>query len=331
MSIARVRGPGQPDQACDLVAAAIAEEYLRRDPASRLNLRISGGRGVLFAAGDVLSSADFDVSAVVRRALAAISVSASVEPFIAFEPMSATAAPSAGSRESVHVFGYATAETPSSLPRAVTLAREVAQTLEARRMNDADWFWLGSDYEVIADARSRPPQLIIRVEHVDKVDLKFVRESVEALVRGCVPDADVRVNIAGAEIDAGLAGRMGSSGLASAMDQYGALLPSHASGIGRHLAHPSQAGAGLVRSAARELVADGKGKAIMAQVLWLPLETKPSALRIRNERGEDLSALISRDRFDLARLPDAYRDPSLVMQIPRAGFDRSVRLPWEAA
>lgn len=331
MSIARVRGPGHPDQACDLVAAAIVEEYLRRDPAARLTIRISGGRGVLFAAGDVLSSADFDVSAVVRRALAGIGVSTAIEPFIAFEPMPAASAPSSGSRESVHVFGYATSETPDAFPKAVILAREAAQELEARRMNDADWFWLGSDYEVIADARAKQPQIIIRAEHVDKVDMKTVRESVEALVRNRIGDADIRVNVAGAETVSGLAARMGSSGLASAMDQYGALLPSQPSGVGRHLSHPMQAGAGLARGVARELVAAGKGKAVMVQALWLPLETRPSSLRIRNERGEDLSSFVSRDRFDLSRLPETYRDPSLVMQIPRAGFDRSVRLPWEAA
>ena len=47
MSFARVRGPGQPDQACDLVAASLVEEYLKRDLNARLNLRVSGGYGAL--------------------------------------------------------------------------------------------------------------------------------------------------------------------------------------------------------------------------------------------------------------------------------------------
>jgi S-adenosylmethionine synthetase len=67
MAWAHLEGPGAPDTACDLVTAAIADEYLRRDPASLLNIRVSGGHGVLFVAGEAKSQADFDVAAVTTR------------------------------------------------------------------------------------------------------------------------------------------------------------------------------------------------------------------------------------------------------------------------
>ena len=129
MSFARVRGPGHPDQLCDLVAAGIVEEYLRRDPQSRLNVRVVGGRGVLFIAGDILSSADFDVSSIAKRVVANSSVSTAAEPFLAFEPMSPGWGPVVGAREAVTVTGYATKETEERFPKCVALARDVAREL----------------------------------------------------------------------------------------------------------------------------------------------------------------------------------------------------------
>src|SRR5690349_18557812 len=87
MRTALKRLPGHPDEACDLVAEAIVDEYMRRDPASRVRVSVSGGRGVMFVAGDVLSQADFDVSALVKRTLGSLGITDDVEPFVSLEPV----------------------------------------------------------------------------------------------------------------------------------------------------------------------------------------------------------------------------------------------------
>ncbi len=329
MSVARVRGPGEPDQACDLVAAAIVEEYVRRDPDARLNIRVSGGYGALFVAGEVLSQADFDVSAVVRRALSTNGITATMEPFIALERMNQAWASPVGTREALTVTGYATQETESLFPKSVAWARQAAQELERRRTGDAEWYWLGSDYTVTAVEENGIPSFVIRAEHVDQMGVAQVREAIEGLLRSRFPRAKFKINPAGEEIKSGLTSRIGSSGRATAMDQYGSRLPPTANGVGYAPSHPSNAASALARSVARELVRAGKGKAVMVQATWLPLEARPQALRIRNERGEDLSALIEVDRFDLAKLPSAYISSRLASAVVRAPFDGSIELPWE--
>ncbi len=321
MALARVRGPGHPDQACDGVAAAIVEEYVRRDSASRLNIRVAGGQGAMFVAGEVLSSADFDVSAVVRRTLGANGVTATLEPFIACEPMAPGWGPLVGAREPINVIGYATIETAERVPKSVALARQAARALEERRTQDPEWFWLGTDYEVVVEDGGAAPLIVVRAEHTGASTLSEVRERITHLMqeRGIV--GEVRVNPAGEEGRAGLAARMGSSGRAGSADQYGSALPASLSGVGFHPAHPLNVGAWIAQKIARELVEVGEAKAALVQATWLPLEARPSFLRIRNERGQDLSSSLDANRFDLSQPPPTLLTPSSVTQTIRVGFE----------
>ncbi|MFA6429568.1 MAG: S-adenosylmethionine synthetase N-terminal domain-containing protein [Patescibacteria group bacterium] len=313
MAFARVRGPGHPDQLCDLVAASIVEEYAKRDSATRINVRVTGGQGVMFVAGEVQSSADFDVSAVVRRVVALNSASDGIEPFIAFEPMAPAWAPDVGAREPISVFGYATDETPEMLPLSAALARRAADELERLRTQDPEWFWLGSDVDVMVEDHRPNPLVLVRAEHNESVDVTTVRENIKTRLTSVLAQVDVRVNVAGAEVAAGLAMRIGSSGVTSALDQYGTALPASPSGVGRHASHPTNIGAWLARTVAKELVAQGKGKAVMVHSAWLPLESRAYLIKARNERGVDLSKEIDPVRFDLARIPASWREPARVI------------------
>jgi len=324
MSIARVRGPGHPDVACDLVAASIVEEYLKRDQAAKLSIRVAGGRGALFVTGDVLSSADFDVAALVRRVLVANGVQANQEPFIALEPMTPSWAPQFGSRDVCSVIGYATSEMSDRFPKAMSTARTIAQTLEEKRTSDPEWFWLGSDFEVVVDGDS----VTIRVEQIGEA-LASLREKINALIVSHFTPQTLRINLAGEETAAGLGSRIGSSGSSSSIDGYGSFLPCGASGCGRHFLYPLNIGSVLARQVARELVEQQRGKAVLVQATWLPLESKPHAIRIRNERGEDLSSAVDGERFNLACPAAALLDPSLVSALARAPFDRTVDALWE--
>ena len=87
MNPARIRLPGHPDAACDMVAEAIVDEYMRRDPDTRIALSVIGGRGALFVAGDVISAADFDVAQIIQRTLGTIGIGTELEPFVSLEPV----------------------------------------------------------------------------------------------------------------------------------------------------------------------------------------------------------------------------------------------------
>lgn len=329
MRTARVRGPGHPDQACDLVAAAIIEEYIRRDSASRLDVRVSGGRGALFVAGEVISTADFDVSSVVRRALGGIGSAGTIEPFIAFEPLSPHMAPVLGSRDLVHVTAYATDETPIFVPRPVAHAREIARELERRRIHDPHWFWLGADYEVNVHEEGSRLLVILRAEHVEGQTLLDVRTALSQLVKERFEAAEVRINAGGEEIGGGLAGHMGGSDRTTAIDALGSHLPCLTPRVGIHPLHPSVIGTWIAQSIVRELVQQKKGKGIMMHAVWLPFETRPHAWRVRNERGEDLNRFVDDKRLDVNRVPETFLASQLITDRVRLGYDGQVRLPWD--
>lgn len=324
MAWAHMEGPGAPDTACDLVAAAIADEYLRRDPASLLNIRVSGGHGVLFVAGEIKSQADFDVAAVVRRTLGQIDAGLSAEPFIAIEPM--VDPPLYGDRDPLTVFGYATSETDSRLPKDVERARLALQAIEVRRLMDADWYWLGSDYAVFAGG-VRGREVIVRLGHADHASPEEIKQRIMRALSGFVEVSELRIVPAHVKANGGLSTRIGSSG--RRLSPYGRKLPPTPSGVGRELAHPANLGAWYARAAARELVAGGFGKAVLAELDYTPHESKPSAMRVRNEKGEDLRSHLDPSRFDLARPPVGWDLPKLLVESLKQVFDSTIRLPWE--
>lgn len=328
MPMARVRGPGHPDQVCDLVAAGIVEEYSRRDPASRLHIRVMGGHGAMFVAGEVSSNADFDVSAVVRRILGSNGVQAEIEPFIALEPMAPGWACEHGAREGAVVTGYATHETVTRIPKQMGLARKVAQLIEKKRLEDEDWFWVDTDYEVTVERVQEKYVTIIRAGHADAKPLADVRSTIQQFLSGAGIPGPIRINPAGEETRSGLAYRVGSSGRNVAVNTVSSLLPTGPSGVGLHAAHPLNAGSWIARAVARECVNRELGQAIQVSVSWLPLESRAHQLRIRNERGDDLSQAIDIGRFDLRHIPENYLKDPYLTQVLQANY-QPVELPWE--
>lgn len=328
MRSARMKLPGHPDHACDLVAEAIVDEYARRDPASRIRVSVAGGRGALFVAGDVRSQADFDVSALVRRTLGSMGVMADMEPFISLEPVGAEQGPlfSGGIELPVTVMGYATHETPELIPATVSLARRIAKRLEdVRQKNDA-WFWLGPDAEVVVQADEiNPNKVMLHVEHGTH-PLSDVRRQCTELIHSIEEQLHVRVNDMGPTEARGLGNAMGASGRDSAV--YGDALARMSSMVGMDSFRAEKAGAWLARSAARSLVQSGE-KAVLVSAVYIPGERLPATIVARDAHGKDLSGLIDREQLSLDRVAKEWSRPNLHLDAARWGFAGEPGLPWE--
>jgi S-adenosylmethionine synthetase len=231
-----------------------------------------------------------------------------------------------GDRDPLTVFGYATSETESRLPKEVERARQVLQAIEVRRLMDADWYWLGSDYAVFAGgARNR--EIVVRLGHADHASPEELKSRVLQAVGSHVEPQELRLVIANTKANGGLGSRIGSSG--RRLSPYGRKLPPTPAGIGHHLSHPANLGSWYARAAARELVAGGFGKAVLVELDYTPHESKPSVIRVRNEKGEDLRGQIDLARFDLERPPVGWDMPRLLVDSVRTAFDSTIRLPWE--
>jgi len=294
MAFAMMRGSGHPDAACDHVAESLVDEYVRRDPLARCDIRVMGGHGVLFVSGNIKSEADFDAGAIVRRAIGEIDPMLSLEPFVSIERMDGM--PLVGAASSVSVFGYACDETPERLPPTVAFARRAVEEIERLRKEDPDWYWCSADFDVSIQT---PKKGIVRVSHVPSIALEDIRMRVASALSRVLPDLDWKVNSSGPDTRGGLAGAIGSSRLLVSGGGYGSVLPSPPAASGLHPNHPAKKGTQLARAVAQELVAAGLGRAVWIELTYLPDEIFPAAMRIRNERGQDLSASLDPTRFSL--------------------------------
>ncbi len=319
MNTAYSAGPGEPNTLCDLLAATISEEYQKRDGAARTDIRISGGRGALFITGLVSSSADFDVRTLVKQVLGSIDPSLSLEPFIAID--------SAGElkRPSIQTTGYATNETPTLLPRAVDTSLGVTRILEDVRKANEGWFWRSPDFDVTVKAEGKNMNTHIRVSHIDTVGIEDVRGQVTELFDGRLEN--IQINTAGADHRNGLAGAIGSSG--QGRFWYGARMPAMTCLAGAELSHPANIGWMIARYLAKDLVRRGEGQAVMVDMFWQPLEDIPRSIQARNEKGEDLSPLILRDRLSRKRLSEKWGLTRPMSGLYRFSFDGAIDLPFE--
>jgi S-adenosylmethionine synthetase len=329
MRSASRRLPGHPDEICDLVAEAIVDEYMRRDPASRLRISAQGGRGVMFVSGDILSQADFDVSALVRRTVGSLGVTDDLEPFIALEPVTAerVAAFRLPNEIPVTVTGYASAETDLFLPPPVVRAARVASALKRLREEDADAFWLGPDAEgtALVDASGKM-RVSLRVEHGAE-SLDRVRAFLADRLAPSLEGASLDVNPAGPCEKRGLASASGSSH--RVRDLYGSALPSTSVGIGSDPMSAEKAGTWLARAAAIRAVKSG-AQAALVTATYLPGEFKPVDLRIRDERGRDISSSVSLEQMSLERVSKEWIRPNLSTDAVRGGIVLDPSLPWNS-
>lgn len=329
MRSARIKLPGHPDKVCDLLAEAIVDEYLRRDPEARTNISVSGGRGALFIVGDVRSQADFDVSALVRRILGSLGVMAEIEPFVSLEPVAAEQAGAflSGAELPVTVTGYATDETAEMIPAAVLLAKRIAKRLEEVRQHDEAWFWLGPDAEVsVSDFNDGVLTVQLQIEHGTQ-PITDVRQQVEKLVASLDErKVKVSVNPLGTNEVRGLGNVMGVSGRESL--PYGDLIPFPSRAIGKDVHRSEKSGAWLARSVARKLVLNG-ARAVLVTATYFPGEKIPSRISARDERGRDLSSQMSALALDLQRVAREWWRPQLNFDAARWGFAGEGSLPWE--
>jgi len=326
MRTANVKLPGHPDKACDLVAEAILDEYLRRDPNARARISVMGGRGAIFVCGDILSQADFDVAALIQRTLGKFGA-AEMEPFVSLEqvPTEQVRLFAAGPIHPVVVTGYATDETPELIPKTLKLARRIAKELEELRNIDESWYWLGADGQAEVFAPLREPQSAnITIEHGD-LALEEARKRITALVQGIAPGLKVRVNLAGSNELRGLGKAVGRCG--TDVFAYGDAMPPSPPSVGLDLRQPEKSGAWLARQAARRLINRGARSALVRAV-YEPGQTRPVLVQARDERGRDMSLLVSHAELDLEAALQWWRT-DLNADAARWGYAGEAGMPWE--
>ncbi|MFA6099375.1 MAG: S-adenosylmethionine synthetase N-terminal domain-containing protein [Patescibacteria group bacterium] len=329
MRLATVPLIGDPSHVCDLVAAGIADEYLRRDPETRIECHVSGGRGAIFVTGETLTQADFDVSLLVQRLLGQCGVYDQMEPFIALEPVSSEQIGlfRQACREPALVFGYATRETDEFMPAPLYWSQKIVQALEGRRKHDPDWFWLGASGQVsVLGQGKRIDEVIVEVDHGTH-PLDLVRAAIAQEIEEQDLHARLQINVLGESQRGGIESNIGSK--KSHLLAYGENLPPIVNPAGRDWHGVEVYGVWLARYIALEVLKSTQAQAVMTELFFLPGDVLPSRITARDERGQDLSEHIKLTKDVMTELLADWRLPGVMVDVARGGAVGSHALPWE--
>lgn len=333
---------GHPDKVCDQIADALLDEYLKRDPQSRVALEVFGSHGMLMIGGEVTSQGDVDIEAVAKHVYAKIGYDDDLEAFVNIELQSgdiARGVDAGGAGDQGVVYGYATAETPNFMPAPVVMAHALSSRLADLRRHDPAFAWLRPDGKTqVTMDRGRVLTVVVSAQHAPEVDQDQIRsmlsEQAVGPIVGGLDDVELHVNPTGRFVSGGFTADTGLTGRKLMVDTYGGMIP-HGGGAfsGKDATKIGRSAAYMARFAAKNLVASGYAKKCMVSAAYAIGKADPVMLTARSEDGRDLSPLL-RKYFDFR--PQAIierlglRRPIFRETAAYGHFGRDL-FPWEQA
>ena len=196
---------GHPDKVSDQISDAILDEFLRRDPSSKVACETLCTTGLVVVAGEVRSDAYVDIQQTARRVIDRIGYNRSELQFDAASCgiLSAIHEQSADINRGVEreseeeqgagdqgiMFGYATRETRELMPATLILAHVILKELADIRREGKVMRYLRPDAKsqvtIEYDDNRRPVRvhtIVVSTQHDDDVDTPQIREDVRTIL-----------------------------------------------------------------------------------------------------------------------------------------------------
>lgn len=282
---------GHPDKICDQIADGIVDEYLRRDPDSRLDIKVLGSHGMMMIGGEVNSTADFDVAGLAKQIYREIGYLDEIEVFVNVEESSSEIKKTSGSLDTVVVNGYATRETREFLPLSLVLAQGLVRRLDDLRKLDPSFHWLGADgkAQVVMDGKKVTAVTLLAGHAIDVAPLDVQARLLERVITPIIggEDAKIFINPIGPFSIQGFQSEAGLSGKRSAADFYGGLIPhGDSSPIGKDPRRAERAGAYMARFVAKQLVKEGKADSVVVSLTYTLGRNEPIMIEVKASGGD---------------------------------------------
>jgi S-adenosylmethionine synthetase len=322
---------GHPDKICDQISDAILDEFLKRDPDSRVAVETLTTTGIVVVAGEVTSNAKFDVQDVVRRTIREIgydnpdygfdadscSVLVSLHsqsPDIS-QGVSSTESKEQGAGDQGLMFGYATNETEELMPMPIILAHKLTKRLaDARKNKEIPWARPDGKSQVTVEYEDGKPKrvetVVISTQHSPDVDNgQIKKEIIDKVIKPACgklwnDKIKVHVNPTGRFVIGGPPGDAGLTGRKIIVDSYGGY-GRHGGGAfsGKDPSKVDRSACYMCRYIAKNIVAAGLSERCEVQVAYAigvaePVSLMVSTFGTSKIPEEDIENLV-RKHFDM--------------------------------
>jgi S-adenosylmethionine synthetase len=190
---------GHPDKICDQISDSILDEFLKRDPDSRIAVESMTTTGLVFVAGEVTSRGRIDIQQIVRNTIRDIgydkfeygfdcdncSVLESIHeqsPDISIG-VTPNGFKEQGAGDQGLMFGYATDETQELMPLPIAMAHRLSMTLsEVRRNKKLGWIRPDGKSQVSVTYEDFKPKridtVVVSTQHSPEVGLEQIRQEI---------------------------------------------------------------------------------------------------------------------------------------------------------
>jgi S-adenosylmethionine synthetase len=327
---------GHSDKVCDLVADAILDAYLKKDPNSRVAVEVLCKEEAIVLGGEIHSGGWVDREKVVRATIREIGYvyddmrfhaeRVRVVDLINFQGELGDWEPDrrsneVGAGDQGVVFGFATKETESLMPLPITLAHAITRGIsQMRQAGETRVLRPDAKAQVTIAYENRRAvamtNVVVSVHHEKGVGgaeiAELIREAVLPRAVGDWVDARTRIlinpagpfDVGGPDADCGVTGRK------TAVDTYGGQA-RHGGGAlsGKDATKVDRSGAYYARFVARQIVLRGLASEVEVQIAYAI--GVPDALAVSIDTkgtGDDRAAEAFALRFD-------YRPGAIIRQL----------------
>lgn len=317
---------GHPDKMADQISDAILDAILKEDPYARVACETLVKTGAVVLAGEITTTANIDVEAVVRQTVngigyhhsdlgfdgstcAVINMIGKQSPEIA-QGVDRQKPEDQGAGDQGLMFGYASRETDVLMPAPISYAhRLMEKQAELRRNGSLPWLRPDAKSQVtFAYENGKPVRLdavVLSTQHDPEISQANLKEAViEEIVKKIIPaemfhaDTKFHINPTGMFVIGGPVGDCGLTGRKIIVDTYGGMA-RHGGGAfsGKDPSKVDRSAAYATRHIAKNLVAAGVCDEVLVQVSYAIGVAKPCGIfvntygtsKVKGENGKKLS------------------------------------------